>query len=233
MKRLILIVMMAAFALAPYAQQRKTVQKKHASTTQTQRKTTQQRPQQGKKQQSGKGKKTQQTKKKGKGNKQSYSTPEIRGLQSQRSQIQKNIKEQENLVQLNTEIETRKRNIENIEGEITTINGSMDLLRSQLKTLEEQLQERKDKYIKSMKYVARHRGVQDQLMFIFSAESLPQMYRRLRFVREYAAYQRAQGEMVKEKQQQLTDKHKELEKQKTNKNTLLYKGKQEHAALLS
>ncbi|MBR4600925.1 MAG: peptidoglycan DD-metalloendopeptidase family protein, partial [Prevotella sp.] len=136
-----------------------------------------------------------------------------------------------NLVQLNTEIETRKRNIENIEGEITTINGSMDLLRSQLKTLEEQLQERKDKYIKSMKYVARHRGVQDQLMFIFSAESLPQMYRRLRFVREYAAYQRAQGEMVKEKQQQLTDKHKELEKQKTNKNTLLYKGKQEHAAL--
>ena len=241
MKRLILIVMMAAFALAPYAQQRKTVQKKHASTTQTQRKTTQQRPQQGKKQQSGKGKKTQQTKKKSKGNKQSYSTPEIRGLQSQRSQIQKNIKEQEqklqanktdvqnrlkNLVQLNTEIETRKRNIENIEGEITTINGSMDLLRSQLKTLEEQLQERKDKYIKSMKYVARHRGVQDQLMFIFSAESLPQMYRRLRFVREYAAYQRAQGEMVKEKQQQLTDKHKELEKQKTNKNTLLYKGEQ-------
>ena len=112
MKRLILIVMMVAFALAPYAQQRKTVQKKHASTTQTQRKTTQQRPQQGKKQQSGKGKKTQQTKKKSKGNKQSYSTPEIRGLQSQRSQIQKNIKEQEQKLQANkTDVQNRLKNL--------------------------------------------------------------------------------------------------------------------------
>ena len=112
MKRLILIVMMAAFALAPYAQQRKTVQKKHAGTTQTQRKTTQQRPQQGKKQQSGKGKKTQQTKKKSKGNKQSYTTPEIRGLQSQRSQIQKNIKEQEQKLQANkTDVQNRLKNL--------------------------------------------------------------------------------------------------------------------------
>ena len=50
--------------------------------------------------------------------------------------------------------------------------------------------------MKSMRYMARHRTVQDRLMFIFSAKSLTQMYRRLRFVREYAAFQRAQGEQV-------------------------------------
>ena len=246
MKRLILIVMMAAFTLAPYAQQRRSGQKGKARTTQTQGGKKNQRQQQGKKKQSGKGGNTTKKKQQGKGKKQNYSTAEIRGLQNQRSQVQKNIKEQEqklrankadvqnrlkSLVQINSEIETRKRNIEEITGEITSIEGNMDLLRSQLKTLEEQLEERKKKYVESMRYVARHRGVQEQLMFVFSAGNLPQMYRRLRFMREYAAYQRAQGEMVREKQEQVTSKQQELAKQKQDKNTLLYKGKKEHAAL--
>ena len=36
-------------------------------------------------------------------------------------------------------------------------------------------------------------------MFIFSARSLAQTYRRLRYVREYATYQRLQGEESAEK----------------------------------
>ena len=68
-------------------------------------------------------------------------------------------------------------------------------------------------------------------MFIFSAKNFYQMYRRLRFVREYAQYQRAQGEAVRAKQSQVNDKHRQLQHVKGQKNTLLYKGQQEKRKL--
>ena len=175
-----------------------------------------------------------------------YTNSEIRGLQNQREQIKKKIQEQErllkankadvkqrlsNLLVINSEIDERKKSIEGIQREITHIEGNIDLLKAQLATLEQQLNERKEKYVKSLRYMARHRNVQDQLMFIFSAKNLGQMYRRLRFVREYAAFQRAQGELVKAKQEQIAAKQNELKKEKGNKNTLLRKDQQEHDQL--
>ena len=74
--------------------------------------------------------------------------------------------------------------------------------------------------------MARHRTMQDKLMFVFSAKNFYQMYRRLRFVREYAQYQRAQGEAVKAKQLQIDAKHEQLEQVKGQKNNLLYQGQQ-------
>ena len=100
---------------------------------------------------------------------------------------------------INSEIDERQKNIDNIQKDITHIEGNIGLLKTQLATLESQLKERQQKYLKSLRYMARHRKIQDQLMFVFSAKNLSQMYRRMRFVREYAAFQRAQGELVKAK----------------------------------
>ena len=176
-----------------------------------------------------------------------YTNASIRGLQGQRYKIQKKIKEQEqalrqnqadvklrlqNLITLNTQIDERQKNIDGIQQDIHHIEGNIEILRAQLKTLEAQLADRKAKYVKSMRYMARHNTVQDKLMFIFSAKNLAQMYRRLRFVREYADFQKAQGEMVKAKQAQVTGKHRQLEHVKGQKNNLLYKGKQEKTALV-
>lgn len=175
-----------------------------------------------------------------------YSNASIRKLQSQRAEIQKKIKEQEKALQenkanvskklnelmmINGDIDKNQQNIHSIEKDIHHINGNISILNTQLNTLKAQLKDRQNKYVKSMRYMARHRTVQDKLMFIFSAKNLYQMYRRLRFVREYANYQKAQGEAVKAKQQQVTSKHKQLQNVKGQKNNLLYKGRQEHAKL--
>jgi len=175
-----------------------------------------------------------------------YTNASIRGLQGQRSQIQKKIKEQEqalrknqadvkerlnNLLTLNSQIDERQKNINGIEKDIHHINGNIDILKAQLQTLEQQLADHKSKYIKSMRYMAHHRTVQDKLMFIFSANNFTQIYRRLRFVREYADFQKAQGEMVKNKQAQVDGKHKQLEQVKGQKSNLLYQGKKEKEAL--
>jgi len=175
-----------------------------------------------------------------------YTNDEIKGLQSQRAQIKKKIQEQEQLLKnnkadvkkrlsdlfsINNEIGERQKSIDSIQTSITHINGNIGLLEAQLSTLQSQLEERQQKYVKSLRYMARNSKIQDQLMFIFSADNLTQAYRRLRFVREYAAYQRTQGELVKEKLLQIAVKQKELQREKGRKNNLLYKDKQAHAAL--
>ena len=175
-----------------------------------------------------------------------YLTPSIRGLQGQREAIKQQIRQQEaalranqadvkkrmqNLLIINSEIDERKKSIEGIQKDITLLNGNIDILKSQLVTLEQQLNNHKTKYIKSMRYMARHRTVQENLMFIFSAKDIAQMYRRLRFVREYASYQKAQGELVKNKQEQISEKNLQLEQVRGQKNNLLYKDRKEHAVL--
>lgn len=175
-----------------------------------------------------------------------YTNASIRKLQSQRADIQRKIREQEKALQenkanvskklnelmmINGDIDKNQQNINSIQKDIHHINGNIGILNSQLNTLKAQLKDRQNKYIKSMRYMARHRTVQDKLMFIFSAKNLYQMYRRLRFVREYANYQKAQGEAVKAKQAQVSNKHKQLQHVKGQKNNLLYKGQQEHAKL--
>ena len=179
-------------------------------------------------------------------NTQSATDKAIKGLQGQREAIKKKIQQQEaalranqadvkkklqELMVINSEIDERQKNINDIQKDITHINSNIGILNSQLTTLEQQLADRKAKYIRSLRYMARHRSVQDNLMFAFSAKSLAQVYRRMRFVREYASYQKAQGELVKAKQQQVTDKHIQLEEVKGQKSSLLNKGRKEHAAL--
>lgn len=181
-----------------------------------------------------------------KGKAPSYSTPAIKGLQAERNQIQQKIKQQEqalranqadvkkrlqDLLVLNTQIDERQKNIEGIQKDIHGIDNNIGILTVQLQNLQSQLDQHKEKYIKSLQYSAKHHNVQENMMFIFSAESLTQLYRRMRFVKEYAAYQKAQGDIIKMKQQQIGEKNQQLKVVKGQKNTLLYKGQQEKKAL--
>ena len=181
-----------------------------------------------------------------KNNVASYSNASIKKLQSQRNAIQKKIKQQEqalkankedvekrlkDLLLINGEIDENQQHIEGIQKDLHHIEGNIDILKTQLSTLTEQLKDRQAKYIRSMRYMASNRTMQDKLMFIFSAKNFYHMYRRLRFVKEYAQYQKAQGEAVKAKQIQIDAKHHQLQQVRGQKNNLLYKGQQERTKL--
>lgn len=227
MKRYLIILLSLALTVSLPAQKKRTPTKQRARTTKTttkKKKTTQKKS----------------TKTAG------YSNSSIKGLESQRSQIQKKIKQQEralrtnqsdvkkrlqDLLILNTAINDRQKNIDSIEADIHHLNGNIDIIKSQLQTLQTQLAERKQKYIKSMAYMTRSHTIQDKIMFIFSAKNFAQMYRRFQFVRDYATYQRAQGEGLKAKQAQVEEKHVQLQNAKGRKNNLLYQGKKEKQTL--
>lgn len=242
MKRLFLLSLLALTVLVMPAQQKRTGTK--AKTTAQTRKTSTARKKAPAKKITTKKKTT--SRKKATAKKDTYSNASIRGLQKQRSQIQQKIKQQEkalranqadvkkrlqNLMVINTEIGERQKNINNIQKDITHIESNMDILKAQLETLEKQLAERKARYIKSMSFVTRQHTFQDRLMFILSAHDFSQMYRRMRFVREYAAYQRVQGEAVKAKQAQVDEKHRQLVTVRGHKSNLLAKGEQERKVL--
>ncbi len=237
MKRLILIISLCVLALSVPAQNKKTTR----TTTRT---TTTKRPSaQTRKATTAKKKTKTPVKQTGK---QAISTPSIKGLEKQRTQIQQQIRVQEqalkanqadvkkrleNLLVLNTAIEERQKSIEGIQKDITQIDGDIEILKAQLNTLESQLKDRKLKYVQSMRYMARYRKVQDKLMFIFSAKNFAEMFRRIRFVHQYADYQKAQGELVKSKQDQVNEKYQQLETVKGQKNTLLSRDRKERVAL--
>jgi septal ring factor EnvC (AmiA/AmiB activator) len=228
MKRIaIILILLLGFTLAPQAQQRRKPAAKKTAVASKNRK-------------SGK------TGQKAKATKSSKQPTTVQALERQRKQIQQQIREQErrlassqkdvkrrlqNLMMLNTEIAGKRRTIDTIRHDISNLDGEIEALGLQLDELQKMLADCKKKYVKSMRYLHRNRSTQSQLMFIFSADNLTQMFRRLRFMREYAAYQHVQGDEVKAQQEEVNKKFQEISIAKEQKSQLLAKGERERIAL--
>ena len=132
---------------------------------------------------------------------------------------------------INHEIADKRRTIDTIRRNIDTIDVAIERLCVQLDDLQEELNKCKQRYIKSMRYLHRNRSDQSQLMFIFSADNLSQMFRRIRFMREYAAYQHVQGDKVKAQQESVDQKLQEISLARRQKTTLLARDEQERRSL--
>jgi len=170
----------------------------------------------------------------------------VQSLQSQRKKIQQQIREQErrlrnneqnvrqrlhNLMVINSEIEGKRRSIDTIRHDISRLDVEIDTLVLQLENLQNRLAAIKQNYVKSMRYMHRNRSTQSQLMFLLSADNFAQMYRRMRFMREYAAYQRTQGEEIKAKQQEIVQEFQKLAAMQSRKQQLLDKDERERRSL--
>lgn len=170
----------------------------------------------------------------------------IKELENKRGALQKQIAESETLLQttkknvgsqlnglaaLTGQIEERKRYIMTINGDIEAIEHELASLGRQIAALQRDLKDKRQKYASSVQYLYKNRSIEEKLMFIFSAKDLAQTYRRLRYVREYATYQRLQGEEILKKQEQLNRKKSELTQVKRAKESLLKEREAEKAKL--
>ena len=226
------LIALISFSSPAIAQQakKKSVQKRTATTTKKS----------GSKKSTGKGKKT-TTKRSA-----SKQPVTVNSLKTEQQRVRKQIEEQQrklkanerdvkkrlqNLLIINNEIADKRKSIDTIRHDINRLDGNIHTLEVQMVTLNKELEERKQRFIKSMKYMHRNRNLQSRLMFVFSARNLSQMYRRLRFVREYAAYQQNQAEAVKSMKDQVTEAHSELTDTKRQKSDLLVRGERERRSL--
>lgn len=170
----------------------------------------------------------------------------IRELESKRGALQKQIAESESILQntkkdvgsqlnglavLTGQIEERKRYILAINNDMEAIQRELASLGRQLNRLERELKDKKEKYEASVQYLYKNRSIEEKLMFIFSAKDLSQTYRRLRYVREYATYQRLQGEEILKKQEQIRKKQAERHQVMAAKENLLKEREEEKVKL--
>lgn len=173
-------------------------------------------------------------------------TRAIRQLEQQRNELKEQIAASETLLQstkkdvksqladlalITGQIDERQKYLNTIESDVQTIQQEVDRLQVELLHLETELADKKAKYERSVKYMYRNKSIQEKLMFIFSADNLTQMYRRMRYVREYADFQRLQGIQVQRKQQQVTAKQRTLVASRKAKEELLAQGEVEKQKL--
>lgn len=166
----------------------------------------------------------------------SQSTPKIRQLEKERNELHQRISESEsllkstgndvksqldNLALISGQIDERRRYLSAIQKDINSIQQEINRLEGELKVLNADLKLKREKYEKSLKYLHRNSSIQEKLMFIFSADNLSQMYRRLRYVRQYADFQRLKGEEIKSKLAEIKDKKKVTEETYNAKLALL------------
>ena len=174
------------------------------------------------------------------------STKKIKELESRRNELQQQISESEsllkstkkdvksqldNLALINGQIADRKKYISVIEQDVKSLNREINSLQRQLDGLRKDLKSKKEKYEASVQYMYRNKSIQEKMMFIFSADNLSQAYRRMRYVREYADYQRLQAIEIERKQKQVEAKKKELESTRSVKEKLLKEGEAEKKKL--
>ena len=179
-------------------------------------------------------------------NASAQTTQKIKELENQRNELQQQIAESEtllrstkkdvksqldNLALINGQIADRKKYINAIEQDVKSLNNEINALLRQLKTLQRDLKDKKDKYESSVQYMYRNKSIHEKLLFIFSAENLSQTYRRLRYVREYANFQRLQAVEIERKQKQVNAKKAELEVTRGAKEKLLREGESEKKKL--
>lgn len=212
MKRLCFLILVLTLCMASSAQRSK------RNTTQSRQSTT--RVQQNKKRQPTERERMQAD--------QQRLRNDIAKKKRQKQELDRRVRQQmQDMMVLGNEIDMKRLTIDSIRIELDTVNAHKALLDSQLVCLQRELAERQENYRQSVRYMHRNRKMQNKMMFIFSAENMNQMYRRTRFMNEYATYQRAQGEAVKQKQEQVEQKQAELDTVKAQITDLLHKGEAE------
>lgn len=164
------------------------------------------------------------------------STPEIKKLEMERGELHRRITESESLLQstgkdvkslldnlslVSGQISERKKYLSIVQEELDSIRKETNRLEAELKALDNELAVKRKRYGESLVYLRRNGSIQEKLMFVFSADNLGQMYRRMRYVRQYADLQRLKGEEIKVRQARIEEKKKATEEAYRAKTELL------------
>ena len=170
----------------------------------------------------------------------------IKKLQSERTTLEKQISDSEkllkttkkdvasqlnNLMVISSQITKQQNYVQSVHNEVSTLQGDITSLQKQLKVLEKDLADCKQKYRRAVTQLNRNRLGQSKWKFILSANSFRQMSRRMRYITEYSKYQRAQGDIIRQKEDTIKAKRAELLATKQEKNALLQEGKEQQARL--
>ena len=122
---------------------------------------------------------------------------------------------------ISKQILSRKKVISLLNQELDEIEKELMDIQGEIRRLRSQLGEKQENYGKSIRGMYKRHTAQDKLLFVLSAESFGQSLRRIRYLREYADWQKRQAKAIVAKQEEIDLKRQEMEKTRAEKRALL------------
>lgn len=167
-------------------------------------------------------------------------------LEERKAQIQKEIRENEKLLQSvkkkeksvvnviviqSTKIKLKEKLINTTEKQTKLLNNDMYINQVQINKLKKELAELKEDYAKMIEKSYKSRSSESRAMFLLSSENFLQAYKRAQYMKQYTSYRKMQGEEIKIKTDKLTDYNQKLDIQKTAKQKLIAENEKERLSL--
>ena len=167
-------------------------------------------------------------------------------LEERKAQIQREIRENEALLQETkkkeksvtnliviqaSKIKLKEKLINTTEKQTKLLGNDMYINQLQINRLKRELEILKEDYAAMIVKSYKSRSEQSRAMFILSSENFLQAYKRAQYMKQYASYRKTQGVEIKDKSQELTVFNGKLVVQKTAKQKLIEENEKERLAL--
>ena len=167
-------------------------------------------------------------------------------LEERKAQIQKEIRENEKLLQSvkkkeksavnvvviqSTKIKLKEKLINTTEKQTKLLSNDMYINQVQINKLKKELAELKEDYAEMIVKSYKSRSSESRAMFLLSSENFLQAYKRAQYMKQYTGYRKMQGEEIKTKSNKLTDFNQKLNVQKTAKQKLIAENEKERLSL--
>ncbi|MBO7120570.1 MAG: peptidoglycan DD-metalloendopeptidase family protein [Bacteroidaceae bacterium] len=147
-------------------------------------------------------------------------------LQKSQSQLDKTRKQvqsgQQNVDFLGLQMHNRLSRIHQLEQELDNLEADITRLQKNITELDGEVRMRRQRLKAAVRNARALRENRDPLVFVLSAKTFGQMYRRARYAREYVAYQQNLGEQILQKQAELLDAQNLLLTAKSQKSGVLH-----------
>ncbi len=153
---------------------------------------------------------------------QSKLKTELQNAQTQLERTKKKVKQgQKNVDFLGLQLVNRLSHIKQLEQEMEKLEAEIVKLQRTITQVDADLRLRRQRLKAAIRYARAQKENNNPVMFILSAKTVGQMYRRARYAREYVSYQHALGAQIQQKQSELLDAQNVLLQSKTQKNAVL------------
>jgi septal ring factor EnvC (AmiA/AmiB activator) len=149
----------------------------------------------------------------------------IRDIESTERMIKKTAKTKEatydRYLALESQIKSREALIQNLHAEIETTESGIERNQSVITALSHDVASMREEYGRTVRNAFRRNTLSNPLLFILSAESLNQAFRRWLFLRKYDQRRSEQAEAIRFTQEMLSKKTLNLEETRGEKESLL------------
>ena len=122
---------------------------------------------------------------------------------------------------LNYKVNVRQNLIRITNEQANLLTREINANQKEITSLRAQLEELKEDYAAMVVKSYKSKSEQSKIMFLLSSEDFKQAYKRLQYIKQYANYQKEQGEAIKTKTKELQDLNIQLTKQKEDKQKLI------------